>query len=161
KLLEAIASCRKAISLDPRVATYHNSLGVALRDQGDLDEAIAECRKAIELDPSFEAARGNLGWALRFKGKFAASLAAFQQWQKVVAGQPLSKDAAQEVARAEQFVQLESQMARFLSGEAKPASAKQCLLLSDLWYRQQLYVAVVRIYREALTQDPGLAGDYR
>ena len=37
----AIASYRKAITLQPNSAQAHNNLGNALKDKGQLDEAIA------------------------------------------------------------------------------------------------------------------------
>jgi tetratricopeptide (TPR) repeat protein len=51
------------------VAAFHNELGFALVEEGQLDEAIAEFRKSIELQPDFTDAHYNLGLALRHAGQ--------------------------------------------------------------------------------------------
>ena len=61
QLDEAIACYKKAIELDPKFATAHSNLGIALKAKGQLDEAIACFKKAIELDPKFAMAHYNLG----------------------------------------------------------------------------------------------------
>src|SRR5262249_60734905 len=73
---EAIACCKKAIELDPNVASWHNNLGNALREQGKPDEAIAAHRKAIELDPKYAPAHTGLGNALYDQGKLDEAIAA-------------------------------------------------------------------------------------
>ena len=57
QLDEAIACFRKAIELDPKNATAHANLGIALKGKGQVDEAIACYKKAIELDPKSAVAR--------------------------------------------------------------------------------------------------------
>src|SRR4051812_32468876 len=64
KVEEAIACCRKAIELDPKLATAHYSLGYFLADQKKADEAIARFRKAIELDPKSAMAHNGFAWFL-------------------------------------------------------------------------------------------------
>ena len=61
QLDEAIASYRKAIELDPKLAMAHTDLGNALLDKGQTDQAIASYRRAIELDPKDANAYGGLG----------------------------------------------------------------------------------------------------
>jgi eukaryotic-like serine/threonine-protein kinase len=65
QLDEAIAACRKAIDLDPKLALTHNNLGLALQANNQLDEAIKEFRAAIDLDRSYASPHNNLGNALR------------------------------------------------------------------------------------------------
>jgi tetratricopeptide (TPR) repeat protein/serine/threonine protein kinase len=65
--------------IDPRHATAHNNLGVALKNKGHLDAAIAEFRKAIALDPRCAPAYNNLGAALRAKRQWGAAIAEFRK----------------------------------------------------------------------------------
>ena len=60
----AIAEDREALRLNPNNAAAHASLGVALRNKGDLDGAIAEYREALRLNPNNAEAHDNLGSAL-------------------------------------------------------------------------------------------------
>ena len=77
---EAIACYRKAIELDPKLATAHINLGTALKDKGQLDEAIACYKKAIELDPKYAIAHNNLGAILcDVKRDYDAAIACFRK----------------------------------------------------------------------------------
>jgi tetratricopeptide (TPR) repeat protein len=64
-----------AVAAAPGNAAAHNSLGVALADNGKVDEAIACYRKAIEIDPKYAIAHSNLGNALGVKGQVAEAIA--------------------------------------------------------------------------------------
>jgi Flp pilus assembly protein TadD len=60
----AIDLIRRAITINPGAADYHNNLANALRDKGLLDEAAAAYRQAIRLKPNYVVAYNNLGNAL-------------------------------------------------------------------------------------------------
>ena len=75
---EAIACYRTAITLDPKHATTHVNLGVALAAKGQLDEAIACYRTAITLDPKSAMAHSNLGGALHDKGQLDEAIACYR-----------------------------------------------------------------------------------
>jgi tetratricopeptide (TPR) repeat protein len=68
-----------AVGLRPTNSVAHSNLGVALKDQGDLDGAIREFREAIRLDPASVNAHNNLGAALHAKGDFNGAIAAFEE----------------------------------------------------------------------------------
>lgn len=58
---KAIEYAQKTIELDPKVAVYHNDLGVALFDSGtDKKKGLEEVKKAIELDPDKQLFKDNL-----------------------------------------------------------------------------------------------------
>jgi serine/threonine protein kinase/Flp pilus assembly protein TadD len=48
---EAIAAARKALQIEPKSSSAHNTIGYALSNKGQYDEAIAEFREAIRLAP--------------------------------------------------------------------------------------------------------------
>jgi len=57
----AIEELKRAIQLDPRDAQARNNLGTLLSDQGRLDEAEACYLEAAEVDPTFAVTQYNLG----------------------------------------------------------------------------------------------------
>lgn len=61
----AEACCRRALAMQPRLATAHHALGAALQCQGLMDEAIASYRRAIHLQPDYAEAHYFLANALR------------------------------------------------------------------------------------------------
>jgi tetratricopeptide (TPR) repeat protein len=52
KFEEAIAECRKALQINPRVKSIHYDLAFALAKQGKFDQSIAAYEKNLDLDPS-------------------------------------------------------------------------------------------------------------
>ena len=59
-----IASCRKALELNPRSAIAYNNICSANNAMQNWKEAAIACEKALEIDSNFERARNNLNWAL-------------------------------------------------------------------------------------------------
>jgi len=72
---EAARFLSVAVAIRPRSHVAHNSLGVALGDQGKPDEAIAEYRTALGLNPDHFEAHINLGDQLREQGKLDEAIA--------------------------------------------------------------------------------------
>ena len=76
---DAEPALRRAIELEPDVASHHNNLGAALKRSGQLEAAGACFRRAIELDPALVSARSNLASTLRDGGEFAAAVREYEQ----------------------------------------------------------------------------------
>jgi serine/threonine-protein kinase len=76
---EAIGYYRAALAVRPQTSAVYTNLGLALKDQGDLDGAIAAWRQAVALDPNNAFAHTNLGNGLYAKGDLAGAIAAFRQ----------------------------------------------------------------------------------
>jgi hypothetical protein len=55
---------KQAVELAPKVANYHNTLGVALKNQNRFEEAIASFQEAIRCEPNFFWPHYNLAWLL-------------------------------------------------------------------------------------------------
>jgi predicted O-linked N-acetylglucosamine transferase (SPINDLY family) len=62
--VEAAASYRLALEIEPNNVRAHNNLGQALMRLGQRAEAIDHYERAIEIDPGYAAAHNNLGIAL-------------------------------------------------------------------------------------------------
>jgi adenylate cyclase len=67
---EAEAAARQALSIDPRLAAAHKSLGLVLhRFEWQPQEAEAQFRRAVELNPGYAGARYALGEFLMLAGR--------------------------------------------------------------------------------------------
>ena len=60
---------RRAIAVDSSDASYHNNLGVILRETGRLEDALSSYREATELRPDYAEAHCNFGIALKDLGR--------------------------------------------------------------------------------------------
>lgn len=75
----AVELISRAIALNGAVATYHNSLGEALRMMGSHRQAIAAYENALRQDPSFAEALNNLGTVYQNEGQLAEALAGYER----------------------------------------------------------------------------------
>jgi tetratricopeptide (TPR) repeat protein/serine/threonine protein kinase len=75
----AITAFREAVRLQPKLADAHNSLGVALRRDGQPAEAEAAYREALRLAPKHANAQNNLGFLLARQGRYAEADAAYRE----------------------------------------------------------------------------------
>jgi tetratricopeptide (TPR) repeat protein len=76
---DAIEVLRKAIELQPNLATAHVQLGIALMGINQRDQAMIEIKKAIELDPNDPrayVAQGNIDSSMR---RYDEAIAAYKQ----------------------------------------------------------------------------------
>jgi predicted membrane-bound spermidine synthase len=69
-----VASCRRAVELDPERAEAHYNFGVGLHRQGRAGEARDHWRRAIELRADYAEAHHNLGASLYAEGDLRGSL---------------------------------------------------------------------------------------
>jgi tetratricopeptide (TPR) repeat protein len=159
KPAEAEDAFRKAINIDAKLAWVHVQFGHALRDQGKLAEAMEAYRQAITILPDFAEAHSNLGFMLRRQGQLAEALVELKQGHELGRRQPSwSYPSDQWVREVERLCQLDAKLPQFLSGQAKPADAAECLELARLCRDyKQLNDAAVRFYEEAFADQPALA----
>ena len=75
----AVAALRRAVWLDPRLATPRANLGAALLAAGDAPAAEAQLRAALRLDPDERSALGNLGLVLAQRGDAVEARALFER----------------------------------------------------------------------------------
>src|SRR5262249_40391307 len=75
----ALAEFRETARLAPSDPEAHYNLGMALKNQGDLEGATQALRDAVALKPDYEKARYNLGILLRAQGQQKAGEAELRQ----------------------------------------------------------------------------------
>jgi len=76
---DAVQSARRAIELDPGYAAAHSTLGVALREEGEVGKAIKSLQRSLELDGHELFVYVNLALALRDKGQLAEAAYTLQK----------------------------------------------------------------------------------
>jgi tetratricopeptide (TPR) repeat protein len=75
----AMSSLQEANGLNPRVALYHDTLGMLLLDLGQIDQAVAELNKAVDLDPHRGDTYFHLGTALAEARRWDGAVAAYRK----------------------------------------------------------------------------------
>ena len=75
----AMSSLQEATGLNPRVALYHDTLGMLLLDLGQIDQAVAELSKAVDLDPHRGDTYFHLGTALAEARQWDGAVAAYRK----------------------------------------------------------------------------------
>jgi tetratricopeptide (TPR) repeat protein/tRNA A-37 threonylcarbamoyl transferase component Bud32 len=79
-----------AIALRPANPTAWTSLGIALRDRGNVDGAVAALREAIRHNPNYAFAHIHLGWLLfHFKGDREGGVSHVRQAARLAPGIPM------------------------------------------------------------------------
>jgi tetratricopeptide (TPR) repeat protein len=161
QLDEAIAAYKVAIRLRKEDAMAHFNLGLAYADQSLVDEAIAEYREATRLKPDYAEAHCILGRALMYKGRFEEALNETRRGHEL--GSPnrgWTIPSARWVRDCEYLVDLVDRLPEILSGEKRPADARDRLELAGIYQRfKKRYVASARFYDEAFADRPKLADD--
>ncbi len=81
---QAIAHCRKAILLNPKLVDAHYGLACALVDVGAIDEGLEHFRTVVRLDPKHHVAQSNIAYLSVFDPAVsaAAALEAARAWSK-------------------------------------------------------------------------------
>ena len=75
-LRQAEPMARRALELDPQLGEAHASMGLILREKGDIVGSIAPLRRAIELNPSYSPAHHWLSLSYADTGRFREAVEA-------------------------------------------------------------------------------------
>ena len=75
----ALSSLQEATGLNPRVALYHDTLGMLLLDLGRVDQAVAELNQAVDLEPHRGDTYFHLGTALAEARRWDGAVAAYRK----------------------------------------------------------------------------------
>jgi Tfp pilus assembly protein PilF len=158
KLDEAIAAYKEATRLKPDLAEAHCNLGIALGRGGRLDEAVAAFHEAIRLKPGFADAYHDLGIALQLLGRLDEAVVAFKEALRL---KPDDANNRTDLDTTREFIELDTRLAKVLSGERQPDNAAERTKLALLCAQpfKQLPATAARFYAEAFASEPKLAED--
>ena len=79
KLVEAAASYRRALALQPEYIDASYNLGIALHAQGMWDEAVTSYRRVVALRPDYAEAHSNLGNSLHAQGELDEAVESYRR----------------------------------------------------------------------------------
>src|SRR5262249_48003457 len=127
KFDEAIATCRKATELNPKLALAHHRLGSLLGNAGQVDRAIACFRKLVELDSKSAHAHAFLGLSLMDRGDVDEAAASFK---KALALDPGNGMARHLLAEAGRLATAGEKFPAFREGKFRPTSTDERLALA-------------------------------
>jgi uncharacterized protein (TIGR02466 family) len=155
KYREAVASFRKLLAIDPRIAEIHFNLGVLFTQLNDVKEAIASYRKALQLKPSLTVAHFNLGTLLQAQESLND---AAQHYQKAVDLEPGFFAALGNLGTIlQQQGRLEEAEQCYRKALALNADARGYFNLGTVLYGLGQHEEAVRQFREAVSLDPRFA----
>lgn len=75
----ALRFLQRAIEIEPSSAEYHDLIGTAFRELGELDDALTSYRHAVVLDPNRAVSYNNLGACLFDQGQFDEAIACHER----------------------------------------------------------------------------------
>jgi protein O-GlcNAc transferase len=75
----ALAALNEAVSVDPGVARYWDTLGLLYLQLGRPDMAVEQLRRAVQLDPSLAEAQFHLGTAHAEAGQWEEAVASYRK----------------------------------------------------------------------------------
>jgi Tfp pilus assembly protein PilF len=75
----ALGALKEAVSIDPTVANYRDTLGLIYLELGRPDLAIVELRRAVELDPKLADAHFHLGTAYAEIGRWDEAVVSYRR----------------------------------------------------------------------------------
>ncbi len=149
---EALASFRKLISLDPRIAEGHFNLALLHSQFDKLQDAIFCYRKALRLKPDFTAAHFNLAALLQAQGQFDE---AADHYRKAVALDPSFFEALANLGTVLQRQgRLEKAGECYRKALALNDDARGHFNLGTVLYGLGQHREAVQSFREAIARDP-------
>ncbi len=155
KYHEAVASFRKMLSIDSRIAELHFNLGVILSQIGETKDAVASYRKALQLKPNFTVAHFNLGTLLQGQGRFQE--AAFH-YQKAIDIEPGFFEALGNLGTImQQQGQLDKAEQFYRKALALRPDARGHFNLGTTLHDQGEHEDAIRAFRDAVRLDPHFA----
>ncbi len=149
KKSQAVDFIEKALTIDPRNATYHNSKGNILAHSDQLRKAIVSYDYAIKIDPHYAVAYNNLGNGFYRQGFYEKAITAYR---KAIHLSPDFADAhfnlARLLAQQEDYVHAIQELERVI--KLQPYHRKALSQLAHILVFQKKYNAAVNYYRKRL-----------
>jgi len=147
---------RRALEIKPDSADAHNSLGIALKDLGQLNDAIDCYHRALELRPDYADAHYNLGNALIALGQLDEAVVSYR---RAIALKPGFADAYSNLGSALKDIgQYEGALESYRRAlELIPASAEAHSNVGAALKSLGQLNGAVASYRSAIALKPGYA----
>ncbi|MHC4451287.1 MAG: tetratricopeptide repeat protein, partial [Planctomycetota bacterium] len=155
RLDEAAAACRAGLAIEIN-ADLHHTLGSIHYAAGDLDAALAETRRAIEI-----RGRDSRGEFLKSKYQLARILLHRNCAQALAASKESGLLGAMDLTlRLERLAWVEPHLKGVVTGERKPADAREAALFGELCYARGHNREATRYFRDAFEEAPQLEAIY-
>ena len=153
RLKEALPLFRRALEMDPELATAHEGLGRALAMSGRVQEGIAELEQATRLDPDAATGWNNLGRAHVVAGHLDDAVVAFHRSLETGTGTGVTRvNLADVFLRLGRLEEAEAQIRAAL--DESPASAPAWTILGEVAAHRGDSTAAAEAFRTALDLDP-------
>ena len=153
---DAELSLRRLIAHDPKNASAHGMLGIALAQENDLPAAEGEYRKSLELNPHQPQIVMSLGMSEFKRGRFSEAIPDFKRAAAEMPGDPrptvllgMSYFGLISTGDAVPYLQTAS------AGDPSNLELRNVLAQSCLWSRQ--FNCAMEEFRNILTVDPNAA----
>lgn len=153
---DAIASCRRALDLNPNYPQALNSLGIALYQSGRIAEAEARLRDALGLDPGFVDAHLNLGRLMEAEGRLDAAADAYRRALGCTPDLASAHVSLGNVLRASRRPDAASDCYRAALA-LQPEAGETWLRLSDACLEAERFDEALKACQRAIALCPGVA----
>ncbi len=158
-LNDALASCTRALSSDPKSPEANCTMGMVLKEQGQFDRAESAFNAAIAADKNYSDAYVGLGFASLQKGDMANAISNFKQAISVNSGNStahygLGKTLLQEGQSDAAIAELNTSLYQYRN------SGPVHFELGRAFEAQGNFVGAVSQYQESIRIKPEIAAPY-
>jgi tetratricopeptide (TPR) repeat protein len=158
-LKDAEADCNRALQYDPKSPEANYTLGVVLKEQGQMDRAEVAFSKAIELDKNYSDAYAGLGLVRLQKSDMVGALANFKQAATLNTGNStahygIGKAYLQQGQSDEAVKELNTALYQYRN------SAPVHFELGRAYEQQGNTVGAIREFQESIRIKPEIAAPY-
>ena len=151
---------KQTLWIDPKLQLALNGLGLTPRDANRLNEAIGHYEIALRLEPGLALAHAALGQALLALGRFREAAAATRRGlDRLPQDHERRSNVLAQLRRCERLIVLQDRLPAVLEGKDKPVDAAETLEFAELRGLMGQEVAAARLYAEALSGSPRMAGE--
>jgi tetratricopeptide (TPR) repeat protein/S1-C subfamily serine protease len=151
---DAIPCFKKVLQLNPKHGAALNNLGFAFNAMGRYDQGIPYLKKTVEFYPKHAIAHDNLSAALVEAGELEQARDALKTALALIPETaPQFKAWKQNLEQLEALLHLPA-LADIVKGESKPKNFQEGLQFGKVCRVKKHYAAAVRLYEQAMKDDP-------
>jgi tetratricopeptide (TPR) repeat protein len=156
-----LAAYHDAIRIDPRCASAHCNLALALYGDGKNDaECEAHYKAAIDADRGMAEAHYGLGQLYQMQGRYRDALPYLQKGHELGSKQPgWRAKSAERIATVEKQIAFEDRLEDVVKGTAEPGDEGERLEYALILYGKKRFLESALFFEKALANDASLADD--